>query len=145
MKKEYQYIEKIRADVHNFANLPKELKSNKSFVLKAAEVLTRQHHAFLRYVDETLKDDKEVVLKVVSMVGDGLSNASMRLRNDKEVLLAAVKRDIYSLAFAEKELQDKLRGKTSDEIFQYLETAILEESLQLELPKKTNEKPKSKL
>ncbi len=140
-----EYIDRIKKDVHIMKYLPLELKSDRNFIIEATEILTKQHYAFLRYVDNSLKDDKEVVIKVVSKVADALVSASDRLKNDNEVLLAAVKNDLNSLVFAHQDLKNKLKGKTLNQIVHYFETAILHETLHSELSNVNNIQPKVKL
>ncbi|MEC7464617.1 MAG: DUF4116 domain-containing protein, partial [Pseudomonadota bacterium] len=51
-----------------------------------------------------LRDDREVVLKAVKKWGVALKHASPRLRADREVVMAAVKRNSAALKYASKQL-----------------------------------------
>ncbi len=57
-------------------------------------------------IPRELRNDKEVVLEAVKQYGWALSYASKELRNDKEVVLEAVKKDGRALEYASKELQN---------------------------------------
>ena len=47
-----------------------------------------------------MKDDKEIVLEAVRPNGYALRYASERLKDDEEIVLEAVRQDGYALAFA---------------------------------------------
>ena len=53
-----------------------------------------------------LKNDKKIVLEAVKQNGDALQYASEELKNDKEVVLEAVKRNRLALQYASKELKN---------------------------------------
>lgn len=59
----------------------------------------------LAYVSEELRNDKDVVLAAVSNYGYALEYASKELCADKEVVLAAVRDNGYALEYASKELR----------------------------------------
>jgi hypothetical protein len=65
------------------------LRDNKQFVLKAI----KRNPMFSSRLSDELKDDKDVALMVVKRPGSGmfLENMSKRLRQDEEVLLQAIK------------------------------------------------------
>ena len=84
----------------------KELQADKQLVL---EVFKSKGEFFnwhvLDHVSENLKNDKEVVLAAVKQSGYALEYASENLKNDKEVVLAAVKTDSDAIGYASKKLQ----------------------------------------
>jgi hypothetical protein len=59
----------------------------------------------LCYADDTLKDDREVVLAAVSTAGGALENAADRLKADREVVLAAVSNEPDALQYASDTLK----------------------------------------
>lgn len=61
---------------------------------------------FSRKLFELFRDDKEVVLIAVRKSGATLQFASDRLRDDKEVVLEAVKQNNLALGYASKRLKD---------------------------------------
>lgn len=66
-----------------------ELKNNKDIFMTIAKA-NRLSSCLLKYVSETLKDDKEFILAAVTNDGKSLEFASDRLMNDVEVILVAV-------------------------------------------------------
>ena len=56
----------------------------------------------LKYASDRLKDDKDIVIEAVKNNGFALEFASDRLKNDKEIVLEAVKQNRYSLRYAGK-------------------------------------------
>jgi len=82
------------------------LKNDREFVLKAVE----QNGSSLKYAAEKFKKDKEIVLKAVSspQMFFALFYADTSLQNDREIILAAVKNDgsIWS-SLPEKFKKDK--------------------------------------
>jgi histidinol phosphatase-like PHP family hydrolase len=61
----------------------------------------------LRYISPSkLKNDKEIVLAAVHQDGSSLEYASDELKNNKEVVFAAVTNDGWALRYASKELKD---------------------------------------
>jgi hypothetical protein len=118
-----------------FHNLPEELKNDPSFLLEALEheawlisklipkALCKDKEFFyqaaaldeevLLRADPSLLADKDFLLEVISRCGDSeyytkspLAYASKELRNDRNVVLAAVKKDKKALKYASEELQN---------------------------------------
>ena len=79
-------------DASGLAFASEELKDNKGFIIDLFSTveLERLCPDDLSYVSETLRDDKELVLLAMKN-GYCLEHASERLRGDKEVVLAAIK------------------------------------------------------
>ena len=67
--------------------------------------LTQNGNA-LQYVSDELKNDKEVVLAAITEDGRALEYASDELKNDKEVVLAAVTQYGRALEYASDELKN---------------------------------------
>lgn len=72
------------------------------------EIIEALNHDLLsfRYTTKEVRDDKEIVLAVVSQFGHLLEYASERLRNDREVVCSALKSRAQSLRYASDELKD---------------------------------------
>lgn len=68
-----------------------------------------------------------------------LEFASDRLKNDKEIVLEAVRKDSMYLRFASKEVQELCKGVNA---VKTLETYILAEDLRANLVKTTATKPR---
>ncbi len=56
-----------------------------------------------------LKGDREVVIAAVKRNGRALYYAAADLKGDREVVIAAVTQDVRALEFASPELQEELR------------------------------------
>lgn len=73
-----------------------EIKNNREIVLR---VLKRSHHYF-QYASDFLKNDKEFVLEVLKHDGRALQYVSEELKNDKKVVLRAIKQNGCALNHA---------------------------------------------
>jgi hypothetical protein len=89
-----------------------KLKDDKEFMLQminewtpSAQVSINICWAF-RHASDRLKDDKDVVLAAVQKHWGSLERATERLRDDKDVVLAAVQNDGFCLEFASDSLKD---------------------------------------
>jgi hypothetical protein len=60
----------------------------------------------LKFASKKLRNDKEIVLEAVKKNGLMLKFASNELRNDKEIILAAIKNHAYAFEYASEELRD---------------------------------------
>ena len=60
----------------------------------------------LRHASEELRNDREIVLAAVSQYAYALEYASEELRNDREIVLAAVSQYAYALEYASEELRN---------------------------------------
>ena len=56
---------------------------------------------YIEFVDDALRNDKEIILATVKSWGSALQFASDRLKKDKDVVLAAVNADGCALIFAD--------------------------------------------
>ena len=75
--------------------------TNKVVVLLAIEFEPK----CIKYVDESLKKDKEVVLAAVSKNGMALKYADESLKKDKDFVLAAVTQNVTALEYADESLK----------------------------------------
>jgi hypothetical protein len=84
-----------------------EWLEKKPRTLKAA--LKMYPYWILKIIPE-LKDDKGIVLEAVKQDGDALEFASDRLKDDKEVVLAAREKHFWPLDYASDRLQKEFTG-----------------------------------
>jgi hypothetical protein len=89
--------------------IPKALCKDKEFFYQAAEL----DGEVLHRADPSLLADKDFLLEAISRCGNSgyygkspLAYASKELRNDRNVVLAAVKKDKEALKYASEELQN---------------------------------------
>lgn len=111
---EEQFIAELKLDINIAKILPENLRSNKNFALKALDACSEDAEKYIESFEsnlfsyknksqlfkgysiifnslsEELKDDKDIVLKVVHRYGDAIKHASERLRDDREIVLKAV-------------------------------------------------------
>ena len=85
--------------VDGLPNVPRDLLKNKQFILN---LLAHEIAGFLAlaYADETLKDNKEVVLASIEANSCNFKHASLRLREDNEVCFAAFQKWTFNLHYA---------------------------------------------
>ena len=76
---------------------------SKKFIIK---LIKSEGYFVLLYAGEEHRNDKDIVLEAVRESGYALQFASEELRNDKEVVLESVKQIGDALHYASKELQD---------------------------------------
>ena len=65
-----------------------------------------QDSFILKYVSDKLKDDKEVVIEAIKRNGLALEFASDRLKDDKDIVIEAVKNNGFALEFASDRLKN---------------------------------------
>ena len=91
----------------------------------------------IAYADDTIKADKELILKCAKLDGQVLYYASEELRDDKEVVLAAVSQKPLIVKYASRRLradidiakatlENSLKDRYSSEIKSYLEPEVYE-------------------
>jgi CxxC motif-containing protein len=87
-----------------FGLLSNRLKNDRNFIVN---LITNLYGAefVLKYVSEQFKNDKELVLIAVKERGRVLEYASDELKNDKEIVIEALKNDSSAFRFVSKELQ----------------------------------------
>ena len=64
------------------------------------------------YVKRLLKDfpnNKEVILKAVSICGFILTEVNEDFKKDKEIVLAAIKHDVYNICYVDDSLKGDIR------------------------------------
>jgi hypothetical protein len=132
---EDDWMNAIASESYYWDKLPDEFKT-KSFALKAIDVFERDFIYFFEVLPQEFRDDKDIVLKAVIKDGTALKEASDRLKNDREVALAAHKSSWNAFAFFGEDLTKELKkhgyyGKTKTPI--YLEKAVMQDQLKDEL------------
>jgi len=68
------------------------------------EAISRNAHS-LEYASDDLKNEKELVLLAVKKDGTSLKNAPMKFRADKQVVMEAVKQTANAFRYASDELR----------------------------------------
>lgn len=106
----------------NISPISSELKDDEEIILEAVE----QNEYNLNFASDRIKDNKEVILKVVGLDGDLLEFASDRLKNDKEVVIQAILSDVDSqypkgLEFASDKIKNELSRLNLQELKESLE------------------------
>ena len=74
-------------------------------LIKESKNVSVQKISMLALLSPELRNDKEVVLEAVKRYGSDLENASDTLKNDKEVVLEAVKQNGFAFKYATAELR----------------------------------------
>lgn len=80
-----------------------------SYMVRVAEIMVSQDNPdedVLESLCPDLRDNKQVVLAAVKKYGSSLRYASKRLRDDRDVVYAAVSKHGYALEYASKRLRD---------------------------------------
>ncbi len=95
----------ISISAKNIEYASKRLKNNKEIMLIVFKKDPDQiKYSTLQFKNATqqLRNNKQFILKLVSIDGDTLDYASKHLKKDRQVVLAAIKQYIYALRFADK-------------------------------------------
>ncbi len=83
------------------------MQSNREVVL---DVVKQNGYAF-EFASKELRNDKEIVLEAVKHGScSTLEYASERLKDDEDVVLTAIKVNSYALGYASKRLQEKFKN-----------------------------------
>ena len=132
---EDDWMDALARESYYWDKLPDEFKT-KSFALKAIDICEMDFTHFFEVFPSEFRDDKEIVLKAVTKDGTALKEASDRLKNDREVALAAHTCNFLAFTFFGEELTKELKehgyyGKTKTPI--YLEKAVMKDQLKDEL------------
>ncbi len=89
-----------------YENIDPKYFDNKEFILEAIKN-EKETDISIQYASKRLKDDKDVVLAAVNKKDiHALQYASKRLKDDKDVILAAVTKNGVALSYASKRLKD---------------------------------------
>ena len=121
-EKEYE-IEDCEKNSHNREFFEKAIDDKATWVIA--------------YADDTIKANKELILKCAKIDGQVLYYASQALRDDKEVVLAAVSQKPLIVKYASRRLradidiakatlENSLKDRYSSEIKSYLEPEVYE-------------------
>ena len=90
--------------------IKESLKKNKLVYIKEKQINNIKEIANdgynLRFASIKLRDNKDLVMKIVQKQGKVIEFASERLKNDFEISMLAVKNDGLALAFLSKEMQN---------------------------------------
>ena len=89
-----------------YENIDPKYFDSKEFILEAIKN-EKETDISIQYASKRLKDDKDVVLAAVNKKDiHALQYASKRLKDDKDVILAAVTKNGLALSYASKRLKD---------------------------------------
>ena len=96
-------LKAIEADPNIIYYANEIMLNDKDFMMK----LVQLNGSFLRIATPELQNDKELVIEAVTSVlgSDVLQWASITLKDDKEVILAAVNRNAHSIIHASNRLK----------------------------------------
>ena len=89
--------------------LREKIYNNKQFIMYLVNPKLNHENnesSELKNASERLRDNKEIVIMAVKNCGDALNYASERLRNDKEIVMIAVKNCGAALNYASERLRD---------------------------------------
>lgn len=148
LKTEKEYLNVLKNEPSKFKNFPLDLKSNKEFILKAIDVVSTYYCHYLTYMSESLRDDKDVMLKLIEKDYEALEYASVRLMKDKDIAIAHLKQSNGSFDYLHYELVNELnyhKIKEKSDAIKYFEAAILKESLEKDLSANSEKVKKPKI
>jgi len=94
-----------------FREMGAKLRNDRAFVLKAADMAPRLPSFALKALSQRLRADKDVVLAFVKKSGSNLAHASYPLRRDMEVVRAACSSDPAALQYSLPSRTKKLLTK----------------------------------
>ena len=93
-------------DLSQFTYIDPKYFDNKEFMLEAIKNETSQSVS-IQYASKRLRDDKDIVLASVRKKGGyAIQYASKRLRDDKDVILTAINSSVRAFIYASKRLKD---------------------------------------
>jgi hypothetical protein len=103
-----KFILEVLEDLHYLYKVPDNYKNkeNKEIILEIIERHPVHESSFLSYLDSDLRDDKEVVLATVKKNAYTLMYASDRLKDDYFIVFEAVNRSGAVLTHASHRLKD---------------------------------------
>lgn len=97
-----QYLLSIIRSKNNILNfISEKFKNDKDIVIKVVSLNGQE----FKLIDETLKDNKEVVLAAVKKSGYTIADASERLKGDEEIILTAVTNYNRAIWYVSNQLQ----------------------------------------
>ena len=110
LKNDQEFMLKIIEKCHQAMDrASEELKKDKYFIMKVIDI-TKGKTTY--DYDELFLDDEDVMLKRLEYNKTALSNASERLKNNKEFFLKAIKIYDKSIKYASKEVKQELKDLT---------------------------------
>ena len=101
--KEYA-LNELQHTMSNFNSVSDRLKNDKEFIGEIVTLGTGRNR--LEFIPDKFKDDKDIVLKAMKTDGISLEFVSDRLKEDKEVVMTAVKNNWKALEFAPDKFKD---------------------------------------
>lgn len=129
------WMNALARESYYWDKLPEEFKT-KSFALKAIDICEMDFSHFFEVFPSEFRDDKDIVLKAVKKDGAALKEASDRLKNDREVVFNAFNCSWKAFPFFGEQIVKELNehgyyGMTKTSI--YLEKAVMKDQLKDEL------------
>ena len=101
--KEYA-LNELQHTMSNFNSVSDRLKNDKEFIGEIVTLGTGRNR--LEFIPDKFKDDKDIVLKAMKTDGISLEFVSDRLKEDKEVVMTAVKNNWKALEFVPDKFKD---------------------------------------
>lgn len=92
----------VKNDGRDMRYVGELLKNDRGFILASLE---RGNILGIQFVSYELRDDYEIIMKAVNAAGIALDYASERLKNNKDIVLAAMRNQAWSLKAASEELR----------------------------------------
>ncbi len=127
---EEYYLNAIKNSAKLLKNVPKDLRNNKDFLIKATEVIEKDWFYLFATIDPEIINDKELILKIVAKNPMSLMYIPELMKEDTEIALTALKanKDVfYCIGFnLKEELSDK---KSIDDKINHLEKIVLNKKL----------------
>ncbi len=146
----------VKNDASNFECLSQRLRDDREVVIATTKGVKTGYRSLMQYISEDFRDDKEIVMGALSLdKGDGFGFISNRLKedrevvelavslkgtnlsdvqevfkNDKNIVLLAVKNSDYSYRYASNEIKELIGN---NDPVKALETSINFEKLTKEL------------
>jgi hypothetical protein len=96
-----EIIDHFKEGIHAFRKARDELLDNGYL-----EIVKQNGWWTLRYASDDLKNNREIVLEAIKQNGLALEYASESFRNDKDVVLEAIKKCYHALCYASDDLKD---------------------------------------
>ena len=116
----------IKLDPTSYDNADEMFFNNKEYILLCLKDNDNQinrngydeenYEVFLRYVSIKLRDDKDVVIAAVRKYGNNIIYASNRLKNDKDVVITAINNCYYDIDLQSdnRNFRDDLKRQTQN-------------------------------
>lgn len=128
-------LEALKTRIVVFQELPKQLKSNKEFMLKVIE-LRFFEFLYLPAMEPEIFKDKDIVLKIVQKNPEIFRLASKQLQEDEDVIFACLKKDRTTIYLMPEWFRNKYNLQTYLDVEIYFNYLNLQEELTEKKPKK---------